>query len=116
MKLELMYGLCVQGLSTLGLAAVQAGMGVVVYLVPRLAPARRAAFYQYHAALGGATFTLAITTMLAGLQVQHLSVHCLAVRQEIPKQHHHSTDEVPPHVLAVALGLQELLVPVLAYR
>mmetsp|Transcript_10299 Transcript_10299/g.31000 ORF Transcript_10299/g.31000 Transcript_10299/m.31000 type:complete len:263 (-) Transcript_10299:1606-2394(-) len=56
------------GLSTLGLAAVQAGMGVVVYLVPRLAPARRAAFYQYHAALGGATFTLAITTMLAGLQ------------------------------------------------
>ncbi len=69
----------------------------MVYLVPRLSPEHRAAFYQYHAALGGSTFVLAITTMLAGLQVRangpgprpgHILEGLLAVDSVIPCAEH----------------------------
>lgn len=56
------------GLFTLGLAACQAALGVVVYLFPRASAQGRASFYQYHAAIGGSTFVLAIATMLVGIQ------------------------------------------------
>lgn len=56
------------GLSTLGLAACQVLLGVAVYVFPHASSEARASFYQYHAALGGSVFVLAITTMLAGIQ------------------------------------------------
>jgi Eukaryotic cytochrome b561 len=53
---------------TLSLAVVQLLIGVGTYVWPKLSASRRAAAYPYHAFLGAVTFSMALATMLTGIQ------------------------------------------------
>lgn len=56
------------GVLTLSLAVVQLLIGVGTYVWPKLSASRRAAAYPYHAFLGAVTFSMALATMLTGIQ------------------------------------------------